>query len=74
MNADLKDEIARLRWEAKHHREQAAQLRKVARGCKDRRDWIGALEASSAAGDRTLAARQADQARAAIQVQLGGAR
>lgn len=74
MNAALKDQISGLRFEAKHHREQAGRLRRYARVLKGRQDWIGALRASSSAAERTALARDCDARRVELRAQLGGAK
>lgn len=74
MNPALKDQISALRYEAKRHREQAGRLRRYAAACKARKDWIGALRASSSASERTALARACDATRLQIRQQMGGAR
>lgn len=55
-----KDEIARLRAEARHFREHAKAARAKAKRCKDERDWVGALKARDRANEYVRAAQERD--------------
>lgn len=70
MEPSTRDQIAGLRAEIRHHREQAQRLRKARQAALRRRDPIAALRHLFAAGERAQYARQAERRIAELRATL----
>lgn len=65
-----KDDIARLRAEAKRFREHAKAARAERKSCKAERDWIGALKASIRVNEYVSAAQERDAMAKELRAQM----